>query len=799
MENNNGAANGYFPQESNRINIKDIFYQYLKFLWIYPLLIGAFMIGCWIYIRYANEKYSTSATLLINNNKTTGSSNSEFFEDLIMGGGGRSNIQDEMEILKSRTLMGRVVRSLGLQTKYYVKGNIKESNMYKSCPFVLDVLQLNDSTQAFTINLKFEDQQKFRVVGKNELIQFNQIFKNELGTFRLRPSENSYILGQYKEYYVIYLPVESAAGGLAGSVKVTNNRDFSYILKLSIITDHPVLCEDILNQLMLEYDKANLEEKQKTGFATIAFINERLKLLGTELGDVEKNIQEFKESSNVINLSAQSNIFFDKLNEVEKNITEQAIKLRVADMVSDYVTDKADVYKLVPTNLGIEDITLVRLVTQYNDAINEREKQLATGATVQNQGVIKLEDQIERTRNAIIESVGIVRKTFQSTYNDLKLQSQTLQSQIKSVPFKERLALEKGREQNIKESLYLYLLRKKEEVSVSLASSTASSRIVDKAIANYGPISPQRKNLYMIAFLAGIFIATFIIYLINSLNDKVTSRFEIERITDTPIIGEVGHSQNTNTLVVSKTSRDLVSEQFRIVRSNLQFVLNNVAKPVIVVTSSLSGEGKSFVTTNLGAVMAISGKRTIILEFDLRKPKILSGLNISRRTGITNYFVGSAEIEELITPVPGTDNLFVIACGPIPPNPSEMLLSPSLNKLLTYLKEHFDVVLIDTAPVGLVSDAIELGKLADCTLFIVRQRYTYKKLIHLLDELYKSKKLPRPCILMNDVRMDSGYGYYGYRSYGYGYGYGYYIVNENTLKKKSFLKRMRKKIGEMFG
>jgi len=233
----------------------------------------------------------------------------------------------------------------------------------------------------------------------------------------------------------------------------------------------------------------------------------------------------------------------------------------------------------------------------------------------------------------------------------------------------------------------------------------------------------------------------------------------------------------------------MVAEQFRIIRSNLQYILTKIDKSVIVVTSSFSGEGKSFVATNLGAVLALAGKKTVILEFDIRKPKILSGLNMPKQPGITNFLVGKAKLEDLITPVPGQENLFVLACGPIPPNPSELLLDERVATMFKYLKDNFDVVLADTAPVGMVSDAQTLSKFADCTLYLVRQGYTFKKQVALIDEFYQENKLPKVSIVINDVKIKPGYGYYGYGRYGYGYGYGYGGYYEEEHPPVSFMER----------
>jgi capsular exopolysaccharide synthesis family protein len=275
------------------------------------------------------------------------------------------------------------------------------------------------------------------------------------------------------------------------------------------------------------------------------------------------------------------------------------------------------------------------------------------------------------------------------------------------------------------------------------------------------------------ALIVGLAIPSSIVALKEILNDKVNSKNDIQQVTDAPILGEIGHAEDSATLVVTRNNRKFLAEQFRIIRSNLQYILPKVEKPVIHITSSFSGEGKSFISTNLGAVLALSGKRTVILEFDIRKPKIMAGLGLKERKGITNYIVGSMEIEEIIYPVPEVENLYVIPCGPVPPNPAEMLLDPRVTELFGKLRLQFDTIIVDTAPVGLVSDGISLGKHADASIYIVRHGYTLKKQIQLIDEIYRQAKLPHLSIIINDIASRGGYGYYGYGGYGYGYGYGY--------------------------
>lgn len=318
----------------------------------------------------------------------------------------------------------------------------------------------------------------------------------------------------------------------------------------------------------------------------------------------------------------------------------------------------------------------------------------------------------------------------------------------------------------------------------------SNSNILDKAFPSSTPVKPNRKTIQILAVLLGLGLPALFIFIGEVLNDKVSTRFDIEKLTAAPILGEIGHSFSKNVLIVNKTTRSMVAEQFRIIRSNLQYILNKADKATILVTSSFSGEGKSYVTTNMGAVLALAGKKTIILEFDIRKPKLLSGLEIQKGPGITNFLVGKAKLEDLIKPVPDADNLFILGCGPVPPNPAEMLLDSKVEEMFTWLKANFDVILVDTAPVGMVSDAMTLSKFADSTLYLVRQGHTFKKQIALIDEFYVQHKLPKISIVINDVKVKPGYGYYGYGRYGYGYGYGYGSYYEEETAPHGFFERI---------
>ena len=408
---------------------------------------------------------------------------------------------------------------------------------------------------------------------------------------------------------------------------------------------------------------------------------------------------------------------------------------------------------------------------QYNKAQLDRKGLLDSHIPADNPAVKELDEMIEKLRTDILEAMKNIKTSTAISINSFKQRGLSAQNLMKSLPPQIKRLNEFETELNSKMGIYQYLMEKKLETTISRASTLSNSKVVENAAPSNNPVKPNPRSIHLLAILAGIGLPALFIFMAEVLNDKVTTRFDIEKITQAPILGEVGHSYSNSALVVNRTNRGMVAEQFRIIRSNLQYVLNKIDKQVILVTSSFSGEGKSFITTNLGAVMALAGKKTVVIEFDIRKPKIVTGLGLSKKNGVTNYLLGKVELADLPVPVPGFDNLFVLPCGPVPPNPSEMLLDSRVADLFDYLKQNFDVVLIDTAPVGMVSDAMTLGKFAYCSLYIVRQGHTYKKQIALIDEFYTEGKLPKVSVIINDVKLKPGYGYYGYGRYGYGYGY----------------------------
>ncbi|MET0466185.1 MAG: polysaccharide biosynthesis tyrosine autokinase [Chitinophagaceae bacterium] len=752
--------------EALGLSLKDVFYKYVRFLPVFLLSVALALLIAFVYLRYSTSYYQTTGSMSI---KTEAPQSGDRVETILSGASSNSNLQNEIEVLKSRILMARVVDKLNLQFSYTVKGKIKELNVYRQGPFLLEPIKIADSSRAFTMHFAFQGD-KFQIDQGTEWHNFQEEFRNQFGIFKL--VKTGYGFSEDAEYSVTWQPTMNVASVLSNTVWIMPKTPGTNILSVSYETTNSQEAADIVNTLMVEYDSMTLEQNNHSTDQRLTFIDTRLKILETELDTLQIRFLRYKQANNLIDVNIQLGDFFSKVSEADKATVEGQFMLMQAESIQGYLKDKNNRFtQVTPSALTIDDRTLNELVMSYNKLQLQRQSYIDAGMPPANPAIKEVEGSIESVRQGLVENLDNIKKSYQSTIGTWRSRSRMEEQRLQSLPFKLKEYVEMERQINTKLALYTLIEEKREEAAIARASTISNSEIIDHAPVNDQPVKPDRRTIQLIALLIGIALPALLIFAVELLNDKVTTRADIENISDAPIMGEVGHSYVADTLVVSKSSRSMVAEQFRIIRSNLQYVLNKVEKPVIMVTSSFSGEGKSFVSTNMGGVMALTGKRTVILEFDIRKPKILSSLGMPKSAGISNYLLGQASLKDVIIPIPNQENLFVLPCGPIPPNPSELLLDDKVDEMFKWLRENFDVIVIDTAPVGMVSDAMTLGKYADCSLYIVRQGHTYKKQIVLVDELFREAKLPKVSIVINDVKLKPGYGYYGYGRYAYGYGH----------------------------
>ena len=771
------------------LSIKDLFFKYVRFLPVFLVSVAICLLGAYLYLRYTTPIYRVTGTLTF---KTDEQGRGGAFDDIFLAKN-VSDVQTEIEILKSQPLMERVVDSAQLQISYFAIGKIKTLNIYNGSPFRLHILKLTDSFTSFKMNLSFPTENEFRVNKETDRYKFGDVFGNSYGLFRLSKVRHG-VAG--KEFNVEWRSTPEQAAIYAPMVRVAPKIAGSNIYNVQIDYTNAALAADIINNLMVRYKDASIEDKNTT-------INQRLEYILGQLARIEQDLDSIEarrifyiNENNLSGYEAQLANFFTIQTESDQKIKDLRQQLVIIDMLGAYLGDAMNDFEKTPSALSLTDATLSGIVSAYNTLQIERKRMLEQNIPETNPQLVAKNEELEKLRKNILESLKNLREAYNSSVDDFYRRGTAALFKQKEMPAKIQGLLEMERERDSKAALYKFLQEQKEQTAMQQAATVSSSKILAIAYPTDIPIKPNRRAIQLLAIILGIGLPAMYIFFQEIINDKVNTRYDIEKLTTAPVLGEVGHSYSSSAMVVSKTNRSMVSEQFRIIRSNLQYVLNKIEKPVIMVTSSFSAEGKSFISTNLGGVMALAGKKTVMLEFDIRKPKLFSGMKLSSKQGITNFLVGKAIMEDLPIKIPGYDNLYGISCGPVPPNPAELLLDSRVDEMFAWLKENFDVVLVDTAPVGMVSDAMTLGKFADTTLYIVRQGYTYKKQISLIDEFYTDNRLPKISIVINDVKLKPGYGYYGYGRYGYGYGYGggYYETEEgqDTPKRIFSLNGLKK-------
>lgn len=765
--------------ELTSLSIKDLFYKYVRFLPLFIISVALSLFVAYIYLRYATLIYESTGTLVIQDDPNNSSGGTDKLDN-IFSSGSKKNIANEIEYIKSKKMMRRVVQALDLNFSYEGIGNIKELNIYKSAPFKIEAFKFKDSS-VFTLNVDFTSQNNFKINGDGPFA-LGQVFENSYGVFRLVKDGDGNMGDKYK---ITWQPTDLIASGLSSQLIVAPKQNTG-IVTLTLQATNPVLASDVVNAVMKQYQQATVEDKNEKSAAQLLFVDKELDIVSHQLDSINNVYVSFIKENSAYDLQKQSESYLTQVEEGTKSRAQQQDVLNKANQIESDLLTKHNTIK-VPSSLGIQDPTLNKMVDAYNQAQLQRKSLLET-TKPGNIAVQQQKEIIDQLQKNILTSLSNVKNALRTDIGTIDRLSGGAQSQLHVMPEKQKRLADIQLQKQSKLAVLNTLLGKREESAIELASQISNIKVLQDAVPNSSPVKPKPTTTRLLAIVIGMVLPALFIFVLELLNDKVGTRYDIEGLTAATIIGEVGHSYGKNTLVVTNNNRSVVAEQFRIVRSNLQYVLNHIPKPVILVTSSFSGEGKSFISTNVGAVMALAGKKTIILEFDIRKPKILSQLNISKKPGLTNYLLGKVNAETLPVPVEGSPNLFILPCGPVPPNPAELLLDPKLNELFDWIRQNFDAVIMDTAPVGMVSDAMTLSKFADATLYIVRQGHTYKKQIGMIDEFYAFGKLPKISIILNDVKVRTGYGYYGYGRYGYGYGYGSGYFDDETPSSNGWSK-----------
>jgi tyrosine-protein kinase Etk/Wzc len=772
--------------QDNQINIQNTNEESLisrflfKYLPYWPLFVVFFLLSlgaAYTYLRLTNPKYEATATLIIKDEKK-GYDDPQMMESLNMLNTNKI-IENELEVLQSRTLMDTVVKGLRLYAPIFEDGGVKSTSAYLTSPVIIEAAEPDELVRTEKIHLQYDPSKKAVSLNGAGAYGLSQWVKTPFGTLRFSPNQKYKATQKLKPLYFNLLPPKEVAQDLLNNLTVTAANKLSTIVDLSFKDEVPERGEDVLNELIRSYNFASINEKNSLAQNTLAFLEERLNGVARDLDSIERKIQQYKSGRGAIDISTQGQLFLENVSTNDQKLSDVNMQLAVLDQVERFVTSKANSGGIVPSTLGVSDPVLSQLLDKLYASELEYEKLKSTVAE-NNPLLVSVTNQINKIRPSILENIKSQRRSLQASRGNLNSTNSNYNSMLQSIPAKERQLLEISREQSIKNGIYSFLLQKREESALSFSSKVSDSRIVDKAQASILPVSPNRKSIYLLAIFAPLALVIFLINIRELLSGKVLYRKDLEGMTSFPILGEVAYQKEGEPIVIQKGKRTFIAEEFRKLRVSLPFLGISSSAKKILVTSSIPGEGKSFVASNLAVSIALTGKKVALVDLDLNNPSIGTIFGIRDGSGVTEYLKGEVEEGEFINPLDDYPNLFFIPTGSLPENPSELLSNGRVEKLIAYLEKAFDYVVIDTAPVVPVTDAYMVSNFVDATLYVVRHKYTPKAIVKRLDENNKVNPLTNPAIVFNGVKPR---GFFG-KNYGYGYGYGY-VYDYKTTNKKS--------------
>ena len=793
--------------DDKEIDIQELLFKYLIH---WPWFVGAVivcLIAAYVYLYIATPVYNISATVLIKDDKKRGNSNNVAgLDELGLSGliTSSQSIDNEIEVLRSKTLVKEVVNYLNLYVTYQDDDQIPSKELYKTSPVQVSMIpqEAENLKKNIVIEMVVQPQGSLDVNVKMRDKEIQKHFEKlpailptdqgTLSFFQTKDSisskkmeEVSYPVQDVRHITATISQPMNVARGYCENLSIEPTSKTTSVVTLSLKNSSLQRGQDFINQLLEMYNRNTNNDKNEIAQKTAEFIDERIGIISKELGSTEADLETFKRDAGITDLSSDAQIALTSNAEYEKKQVENRTQISLVEDLKKYLGHNE--YEILPSNVGLKDITLAAQIDRYNEMLIERKRLLRT-STENNPAIINLDTSIRATKANVQATLEGTLQGLFITKADLDREAKRYMRRISDAPGQERQYVSIARQQEIKAGLYLMLLQKREENAIMLAATANNAKIIDDAIADVIPVSPKRSIIYLAALCLGIAIPVVVIYLIDLTKFKIEGRADVEKLTSVPIAGDIPLTDEKNTkegsIAVFENQNNLMSETFRNIRTNIQFMLQN-DKKVILVTSTVSGEGKSFTSANLAISLSLLGKKVVIVGLDIRKPGLNKVFNLSsKEKGITQYLANpEMDLMSLVQSSDVNRNLYILPGGTVPPNPTELLARDGLDKAIEILKKNFDYVILDTAPIGMVTDTLLIGRVADLSVYVCRADYTHKAEYTLINELYHEKKLPNLCTIINGVDLKKRkYGYYyGYGKYGkhygygkrYGYGYGY--------------------------
>ena len=794
----NSNDNNMGEMEEEKINYQELLFKYIIHWPWFVASVLLCLIGAWGYLHFQTPVYRVSASIMIKDDKKNGGGNAADLESMGLGGviTSAQSLDNEIEVLRSKTILKEVVNNLELYITYYDEDEFPKKELYKTSPVIVNLTaqEADELPGTALINMKLAPEGGLDINLKVGLSEYTKHFDKlpavlptDVGTFgfALKDSlSNGKIEGQSvaRNISAVVSQPFGVAKGYQWALEIVPTSKTTSVAVVSLMNTNIQRGQDFINKLMEMYNRNTNNAKNEVAEKTREFINERISIISKELGSTEKDLESFKRGAGITDLTSDAQIALTGSAEYEKKRVENQTQINLLQDLQKYMQNEG--YEVLPSNIGLQDLNLAAAINRYNEVLVERKRLLRT-STENNPTIINLDTSISAMKENVQVSLDRVLRGLFITKADLDREANRYSRRISEAPGQEREFVSIARQQEIKAGLYLMLLQKREENAITLAATANNAKIIDDAIADDAPVSPKGKMIYLIALVLGVGIPVGVIYLLELTKFKIEGRSDVEKLTCVPIVGDIPLTdEKQGAIAVFENQNNLMSETFRNVRTNLQFMLGN-DKKVILVTSTVSGEGKSFISGNLAISLSLLGKKVVIVGLDIRKPGLNKVFNISKREqGITQYLANPEKnLMDLVQLSDVSKNLYILPGGTVPPNPTELLARDGLDKAIETLKENFDYVILDTAPVGMVTDTLLIGRVADLSVYVCRADYTRKNEYTLINELAENNKLPSLCTVINGLdlkRRKYGY-YYGYGKYGkyygygkrYGYGYGY--------------------------
>ena len=791
--------------QEETIDIKALILKYSQY-WYY-IMASILFFGCIAFLnnRYTVPKYSVSTTLLIRDDNNTQLGAENLLEGLELFSG-KKNLKNEIVILSSYNLFEKVIEELNLGVSYYQHGFLQTNELFGISPFELDVdsshLQLTGinfqitplNNEEFKLSVSTSNQFPYNILTKRleksliadidieKKYAFNSVIESDFFSFKVNKSIHfnlEKIIDSEKYFSFKFHQIDKLANKLIEDVIINPINKETSILKLNLRERNPRKSIQILNKITEIYIRSGLNEKNLMAINTIHFIDDQLTIIQDSLSEIERKLELFKtKHPNLEIVDKEYGTYFQK-QKLDNSLSEQSVNIKYYKSLLTYLKNEKNTNSIIsPTSMGISNPELNNLINQLLQLYAKKgELQLTT--TEKNPNYIAILSQINHTKKTIIENVNNLISSALIYEVDLINRVTTFNKKINKLPEAEKDYLILRREYEYNEQTAIYLQQKRYEASLARAGTESDHKVIDFArLDSSEPISPRKSLAYFISILIGILLPITFISLRDFFSDTIKSKSDLMNSTKIPILGLVGHSDNARSLVVPNASKSIIAESFRALRTNIQYLAADKEKKIITVTSSIGGEGKTFTTMNLAAIFALSGHKTVLIGGDLRKPKLHEDFKVNTSKGLSSYLINKSDLAEVIEKTE-IDTLDVIASGPTPPNPAELLDSNKMKDLIIDLNKTYDYVIIDTPPIGLVTDGVILMQNADVNLYVVRHNYSKAGALNIINNLYKQKQVENVHIIINDFKhTSSGYGY----GYGYGYGssgYGYYENEED--------------------